>query len=41
MAAQNPALTQMVTAMNAAPHPDMGTAFFARVGSHMALARTK
>ena len=40
MAAQNPALTQLLTALNAAPHPTMGTDFFAHVGSHMALART-
>ena len=40
MAAQNPALTQLLTALNAAPHPNMGTDFFAHVGSHMELART-
>ena len=40
MAAQNPALTQLLTALNAPPHPTMGTDFFAHVGSHMALART-
>ena len=42
MAAQNPALngTQLLTALNAPPHPNMGTDFFAHVGSHMALART-
>ena len=38
--AQNPALTQLLTALNAAPHPGMGNDFFAHVGSHMALART-
>ena len=38
--AQNPALTQLYTALNAAPHPGMGDDFFAHVGSHMALART-
>ena len=35
MAAQNPALTQLLTTLNAAPHPNMGTDFFAHVGSHM------
>ena len=38
--AQNPALTQLYTALNAAPHPGMGDDFFAHVGSHLALART-
>ena len=38
--AQNPALTQLLADLNAAPHPGMGTDFFAHVGSHMALART-
>ena len=38
--AQNPALTQLLTDLNAAPHPGMGNDFFAHVGSHMALART-
>ena len=38
--AQNPALTQLLTALNAAPHPGMGYDFFAHVGSHLALART-
>ena len=38
--AQNPALTQLLTMLNAAPHPNMGMDFFAHVGSHMALART-
>jgi len=38
--AQNPALTQLLTALNAAPHPGMGNDFFAHVGSHLALART-
>ena len=31
--AQNPALTQLLTALNAPPHPTMGTDFFAHVGS--------
>ena len=39
--AQNPALTQLLTDLNAAPHPGMGNDFFAHVGSHMALARTQ
>ena len=38
--AQNPSLTQLVTALNAAPHPAMGTAYFAHVGSYLALARS-
>ena len=38
--AQNPALTQLLTDLNAAPHPGMGNDFFAHAGSHMALART-
>ena len=38
--AQNPALTQLLTDLNAAPHPGMGNDFFAHVGSHLALART-
>ena len=38
--AQNPSLNQLVAALNAAPHPDMGTAYFSHVGSHLALART-
>ena len=32
--------TQLLTTLNAAPHPNVGTDFFAHVGSHMALART-
>ena len=38
--AQNPALTQLLTDLNAAPHQGMGNDFFAHVGSHLALART-
>ena len=38
--AQNPAPTQLLTTLNAAPHLGMGTDFFAHVESHMALART-
>ena len=38
--APNPSLNQLFAALNAAPHPDMGTAYFAHVGSHLALART-
>ena len=38
--APNPSLSQLFAALNAAPHPDMGTAYFAHVGSHLALART-
>ena len=38
--AQNPALTQLLADLNAAPHPGMGNDFFAHVGSHLALART-
>ena len=38
--AQNPSLNQLVTALNAAPHPAMGTAYFAHVGSYLALARS-
>ena len=38
--AQNPALTQLLTDLHAAPHPGMGNDFFAHVGSHLALART-
>jgi hypothetical protein len=32
--AQNPALTQMLTALNAAPHPGMGNDFFAQSSAH-------
>ena len=38
--AQNPSLNQLVAALNAAPHPGMGTAYFAHIGSHLALARS-
>ena len=40
MAAHNPALTQLLAALNAAPHAGMGNDFFAHVGSSLALART-
>eukprot|EP01046_Picozoa_sp_COSAG06_P047646 COSAG06_NODE_6968_length_2687_cov_812.940224_1_plen_179_part_00 len=33
--AQNAALTQLLTDLNAAPHPGMGDDFFAHVGSHI------
>ena len=38
--APNPSLSQLLAELNAAPHPDMGTAYFSHVGSHLALART-
>ena len=38
--AQNPALTQLLNDLNAAPHPGMGNDFFAHVGSFLALSRT-
>ena len=40
MAAHNPALTQLLAALNAAPHAGMGNDFFAHVGSSLALARS-
>ena len=40
MAAHNPALTQLLAALNVAPHAGMGNDFFAHVGSSLALARS-
>ena len=39
MAAHNPALTQLLAALNAAPHAGMGNDFFAHVGSSLAQIR--